>query len=81
MKKLINPYGDKGGRLISDFIHGVVFSMKPGETRQVEDEFAYRVRSIYPFLSMEDVKREEKQEEANPLFDGERKPRKKLFNL
>lgn len=81
MKILVNPYGDKGGRLISDFIHGVVLSMKPGESRKVDDDFALKARNIYPFLLIEDLRDEPIKEELNPLFNGEKKPRKKLFSI
>lgn len=83
MKIITNPYGDKGGQLISDFIHGQVLSMRPGESREVDEEFSYKVKMLYPFIIIEDVKEAQKEEaEApNPLFNGEKKQKKRLFNL
>lgn len=83
MKTIINPYGDKGGQLISDFIHGQVLSMRPGESREVDEEFSYKVKMLYPFIIVEDAisKVESFEEKPNPLFNGEKKSKKKLFSL
>lgn len=81
MKKLINPYGDKGGQLISDFIHGQILSMRPGESREVDEEFSHKVKMLYPFIIVEDVEEVSKEEDEapNPLFNGEKRTRKKAL--
>ena len=81
MKKIKNPFGDKGGRLLSAEVGGVTISMAPGESREVPDNVAYLAKSVYPFLEIEDAVERKPNEEPSPDFDGEKKKRRSFLNL
>lgn len=79
MKKIINPYGDKGGRLISDVIRGETISMMPGEERLVSAEVAAAACYAYPFLMEESVIEPEEKEVLQPEYNGEKQKKRKSF--
>ena len=81
MKKLSNPFGDKGGRLLSAIVANVNISMKPGEDRLLQDDVAYQAKNLYPFLELSDVKEHKNEEMASPNFDGEKKKRRSFLSL
>lgn len=81
MKKLSNPFGDKGGRLLSAIVANVNISMKPGEDRLVQDDVAYQAKNLYPFLSISDAEEQKIEEIRVPEFDGEKKKRRSFLNL
>lgn len=79
MKKLYNPKGNEG-KFISALISGVILTMKPGEERVIDDTTAEKAHQLYPFLVMSECE-EEPAEAPQPTFNGEKKPRRKFFNL
>lgn len=81
MKKIKNPFGDKGGRLLSAAVGGITISMAPGESREVPDNVAYLAKSMYPFLEIEDLSESVSSEESRPEFNGEKKKRRSFLNL
>jgi hypothetical protein len=81
MKKLSNPFGDKGGRLLSAIVANVNISMKPGEDRLLQDDVAYQAKNLYPFLILSDVEEQKDEEIVIPNFDGEKKKRRSFLSL
>lgn len=81
MMKLKNPFGDKGGRLLSAIVEGHNISMQPGEERLVPDNIAHKARMLYPFLEICSVEEVVAEEEKTPEFNGEKKKRRSFLNL
>lgn len=81
MMKIKNPFGDRGGRLLSAVVEGINISMLPGENRTVQDDVAYRAKMLYPFLEIDGVEDAPAVETAEPQFGGEKKKRRSFLNL
>lgn len=81
MMKIKNPFGDKGGRLLSAIVEGVNISMLPGEDRLVPDNAAHKAKALYPFLEIHSVEGTVAAQEEVPEFNGEKKKRRSFLSL